>query len=1700
MNNFSNLKNVILSMILMVVVNASLMASSHREAPLISNDPLADNVDLYAFRSPDNPDMITIIATYVPLQLPHGGPNYYSFGENIRYEIHVDNDASIAGDEVTYRFTFMKENEDPTTFFNIRLGAQNLKTTYNLERSLDGGDTWQMIVQNGVVPPNNIGPRSIESAVGLNTTYNALFQGAITQASTGETIFAGPTDDPFFVDLGGIFDLGDAPRQNRKAVDGLACYNVSAIAIQVPISTLLKEGAPSTPTNILDGDYVIGVWASASRPAITTLSADNDPEYMGEWIQVSRLGMPLTNEAVIAIGDKDYWNSITPYEEIAETTLDEYFYNPELALYMDDDQFGTAVPAFAPLRIQTASLGAFDFTNGADGLFGLKGSAAVAGTALDDNVFGTLLLPDAAKPRSVDLWPIFHTGVPNARPYQLATGKMGDPLAAGKPFINNFLPNGGDMLRLNMAVPVTPRDDANFSSLGLIQAAAIGLTVAPFNTTADLEFIPNMDGFPNGRRLEDDVTRIELQAVGGAVLAAIGLWYDDYDPQTSPSPVTEDLLNVLTYTTGVEKNDREFTGSFPYLAQPFSGTGNCSGEVQPNASGAVAVNRLFVSSNTSGTVGVYDVLDDGTLQFSSFPSQDADADGIYYDQSDDVLYQLNRIDNVINAYSNVASSVDAGMTPDLTATSTSDFINGREIAVIGSKLVVAQDANAANGNQNRLIVYNVSATSITLDKIYDVEINLWGIHLDGGNLWAVEDNSNRVVSFNNFFQQAAGLITPSTVVEVEGLVRTHGLTYIADSDLMLLTDVGAASSPDDGAIVSVENFSAASADGVISLGEQTRVEGPSTFLGNPVDIALDAETMVIFVAERANGGGRVLGFAVDGLVNGDVAPDYNETFAGASAINIFDENQANSAMTLNRLFLSSNTSGMVGAYDVLDTETLRLTTFPSQADDADGIYYDEPADVLYQLNRIDNVINAYSNVASSVDAGMAPTLTATSTSDFINGREIAVIGSKLVVAQDANAANGDQNRLIVYNASATSITLDKIYDVEINLWGIHLDGGNLWAVEDNSNRVVSFNNFFQQPAGLITPSTVVEVEGLVRTHGLTYISADDLMLLTDVGAASSPEDGAIISILDFSIASSDGVISLGEQTRVEGPSTFLGNPVDIALDAETMVIFVAERANGGGRLLGFAVDGLVNGDLAPKYNETFAGASAINIFDENQADVCTLVDGGAVTFTGGGTETTIVIDGNPDVLSFESNIDPVSGGYSFTYVVTDANGLILGIPPGNEVDFDPAGAGTCYVYGLGYTGTLNIEVGDDFLAAGLMISDDCFDVSGNRLTVNRNAPAVGADVSLSIMANNLLYAQYEQVTYTITVTNDGPEATDNVSVAAGLPNGMVYSGDNTSKGNYELFFERWDVGTLASGETATLELSLFTLVKDVDLVNFVQVLSSDTDDPDSTPGNDTNQTADEDDEASVTVTPIANGGPGGGSGSADLELSISTDASSYNQYTFVTYTLNLVNNGPDATSDIIVDVPKPNGLAYTSDNSTIGVYNLFFEEWTIANLAVGETAQLTLVLFTLTDNGSIDLFTEVRTSFQPDPDSTPGNDVGQTPDEDDEALATIQNMSLTATPPSSARSVSGSFNGDVKLYPNPVTADLTIEFIAEETPSADNFFIYDVTGRSMLTQRFDAVAGFNQISFDASDLPAGLYFLYIPNENGEAVMSKFVKE
>ena len=582
-------------------------ASSHREAPLISNDPLADNTDVYAFRSPDAPGTVTIIANYIPLELPEGGPNFNTFGENVRYEIHIKNKTSAAAlgqatDDITYRFTFTKVNEDPSTFFNIRLGKENLKTTYKLEKSTNGGMSFQTIVSDGVVPPNNIGPRSIESAVGLGTTYDALVQGAIMTASSGEKVFAGPRDDAFFVDLGGIFDLGGLrdqfgtdPSNPDNARDAVAGFNVHTISLQIPIAMLQKDGkSVSQASGPLDPDFVIGVWASASRPQITTLSTDGaKPTVSGPWIQVSRLGMPLTNEAVIPIGDKDRWNYTTPYSA-EEQTFVKYFANPELALYMGNGQFGPAVPGLsndliipknsypAVGDVDSDGSAGFNFNNGADGVYDL----VEAGADLSGTAFAVPVQPGLAgkaQPRLADVFPVFYFGVPNAKPYQLATGKTGGPLSEGKPFIHNFLPitqtpdgnlYGGDMLRLNMATPVTDRSTDEFKTYarqGLIRAAALGLTAAPYNTSNMLEVIPHMDGFPNGRRLEDDVTTIELQAVGGLVLAAVGLPFDDATAGDYSDLASPNLVKALTFVAGPTANDLPLLQSFPYQATPHRG-------------------------------------------------------------------------------------------------------------------------------------------------------------------------------------------------------------------------------------------------------------------------------------------------------------------------------------------------------------------------------------------------------------------------------------------------------------------------------------------------------------------------------------------------------------------------------------------------------------------------------------------------------------------------------------------------------------------------------------------------------------------------------------------------------------------------------------------------------------------------------------------------------------------------------------------------------------------------------------------------------------------------------------------------------------------------------------------------------------------------------------------------------------------------
>jgi hypothetical protein len=306
-------------------------ASSHREAPMISGDPNADNTDLYAFRSPDRPDSVTIVANYIPLEQPAGGPNFASFGDDVLYAINVDNNGD-GKEDVSYEFRFKTQTRNPGTFlYNTGPIATlddpnwNRPQTYTVTRverpTGRFGHGGTVLGSNLKVPPVNIGPRSTPN-------YDALAAAAVATVpgKNGEIkVFAGQRDDPFFVDLGSIFDLAGLrplnsfhliPLTTAFGVDGVAGYNTHSIAIQVPI----KDLAGASPT--------LGIYASASRQAATILRGDGTKLQAGPFVQVSRLGEPLVNEVLIGLGQKDFWNSSDPSRD---SQFAGRYLTPELA-------------------------------------------------------------------------------------------------------------------------------------------------------------------------------------------------------------------------------------------------------------------------------------------------------------------------------------------------------------------------------------------------------------------------------------------------------------------------------------------------------------------------------------------------------------------------------------------------------------------------------------------------------------------------------------------------------------------------------------------------------------------------------------------------------------------------------------------------------------------------------------------------------------------------------------------------------------------------------------------------------------------------------------------------------------------------------------------------------------------------------------------------------------------------------------------------------------------------------------------------------------------------------------------------------------------------------------------------------------------------------------------------------------------------
>ncbi len=453
--------------------------SSHREAPEIAKDPAADSTDTYAFVSPDKPGTVTILANYIPLQKPDGGPNFYEFAPDVVYDIRICNTGSGFSD-IVYTFNFDTVVRNPESFlYNTGQIKQiddpnwNRPQYYTLTRT-ENGKT-RTLGTNLTVPPVNVGRRSTPN-------YAHLAEQAVHTIG-GRQVFAGQRADAFHVDLGSVFDLGGLrpfnelhaiPLAKMNGINSVQSYNVHTIGIQVPISELTRNG--DQPTDVMSPDSVIAVWSTARRRTSRILDRSKG-RYVGhgKLRQVSRLGNPLFNEVIVPMGKKDVWNVQNPA------------YDSGFAKYVLDPELARLLPVLYPGKT---------FEN------------------LRDYKF-----PDGRRKPRADLAAILLTGIPEGviDGFQNYTG--------GKQ---------ADMLRLNVAVP--PSKDPDNRGLAYGDKA----------------------GFPNGRRIDDDVVTIELRAIAGLTIPLVD---KDYTVDGAAKAIED----------GTSNTNAPLLDVFPYLGLPGGG-------------------------------------------------------------------------------------------------------------------------------------------------------------------------------------------------------------------------------------------------------------------------------------------------------------------------------------------------------------------------------------------------------------------------------------------------------------------------------------------------------------------------------------------------------------------------------------------------------------------------------------------------------------------------------------------------------------------------------------------------------------------------------------------------------------------------------------------------------------------------------------------------------------------------------------------------------------------------------------------------------------------------------------------------------------------------------------------------------------------------------------------------------------------------
>ncbi len=503
-------------------------ASSHREAPYISTDPAVDNTDTYAFVSPDDANTVTLIANWAPFSEPAGGPNFFPWATDAAYDVNVDNDGDAKPD-ITYRWTFndvdlrgaAKRSADGSadgTFLYAdgpvtELDDPNLlfRQTYDLTALVENGTstpTSTILINDGKVAPSNVGTATIPD-------YTALRAKAITAVPGGGSSYVGQADDPFALDLR-VFDLLYGSDLKATGYDTLSGYNVNSVALKLPKNLLAAAGDASK-------NPVIGVWSTTSRfqtrvfkdtngaPSTSATASSDALAGSGPLVQISRLGNPLVNEAVVPANLKDYFNRSTPDKD---AQFLKKVQNPEIPQLVE-------------------------------GLYMVPNPNKTAGYE-----------------NRPDLVAAFLTGISkaNGEGTQPGTGSLtkGSPAVdLNSLALNAVSPNPApaEYLRLNMNVPPTPETAKSYSRLGVI-----GGDVA---------------GFPNGRRLNDDVIDIALQVLEGVLVPG--------------SPAA-----VKGLGDGVADNDLKNTASFPYIAGPHTGSDPRIGQNQ------VSFEQVFTSSG--GTV------------------------------------------------------------------------------------------------------------------------------------------------------------------------------------------------------------------------------------------------------------------------------------------------------------------------------------------------------------------------------------------------------------------------------------------------------------------------------------------------------------------------------------------------------------------------------------------------------------------------------------------------------------------------------------------------------------------------------------------------------------------------------------------------------------------------------------------------------------------------------------------------------------------------------------------------------------------------------------------------------------------------------------------------------------------------------------------------------------------------------------------